>query len=328
MGARNGNPSISVIVPTRNRAPLLRASLRSLARQTLARHAFEVVVVDDGSSDDTPMVCERAAARMNVRYVRIEASGIGAAKNAGIFVSAAPVLFFFDDDDLANADLLEWHLETHRAHPGENVAALGYTTWAPALAVTRVMHYVTDVGGFQFCYEPLRHGQWLDFTYFWGGRSSCKRALLTEHGIFNQAFTFGCEDIELAYRLTRFELRVIHNRHAVQYMNRTLTYDEFCARCERQGRSQWAFSQLHQNRRVQEYCQVIDAAERWSAIQSRLASTVQRTRELEAVLADAGEQPRAESIEELYSLYRFTFDGFKVKGIVEASREHSTQSRC
>ena len=144
--------------------------------------------------------------------------------------------------------------------------------------------------------------------------------MLTEHGIFNQAFTFGCEDIELAYRLTRFDLQVIHNRHAVQYMNRPLTYDEFCARCERQGRSQWAFSQLHQDHRIQEYCQVIDVAERWSGIQLRLASAVQRARELEAALADLQEQPPSEVIEELYSLYRFTFDGFKVKGIVEASK--------
>src|SRR5437870_2955166 len=98
MKRRASSPLVSVVIPTRNRAPLLAESLASLARQTLATRDFEVVVVDDGSSDDTSRVCNRAAKRMNVRYVRIDPSGISAAKNLGIFVSSAPLLFFFDDD--------------------------------------------------------------------------------------------------------------------------------------------------------------------------------------------------------------------------------------
>jgi len=324
MKSQSASPLISVIIPTRNRASLLGHSLGSLARQTLAARDFEVVVVDDGSSDDTPRVCRRAARRMNLRYVRLDPAGIAAAKNAGIFVSSAPLLFFFDDDDIASDQLLAQHLEMHRAHPGENVAVLGYTTWAPGLTVTPLMHYVTDVGGFLFCYGPIQHGQRLDFTYFWGGRSSCKRALLTHHGIFNQAFTFGSEDIELAYRLTRLDLQVFHNREAVQYMNRSVTYDEFCARCERQGRSQSVFSRLHDNRRIQEYCQVVEVAERWAAVEPRLARAVERVREIEATLQRPRRHRQPALIEELHELYRFTFEGFKIKGIVEALEREQT----
>ena len=63
------------------------------------------------------------------------------------------------------------------------------------------MHYLTEVGKFLFDYTAISHGDVLDYTFFWGGRSSCKRMLLAQEGIFDQNFRFGSEDIELGYRL-------------------------------------------------------------------------------------------------------------------------------
>ena len=80
---------------------------------------------------------------------------------------------------------------------------LGYTTWDPSLEVTPLMRFVTDVGHYLFAYDGLEDGQSLDWTYFWGGRSSCKRGLLLRYGLFNPTFTFGSEDIELGWRLAR-----------------------------------------------------------------------------------------------------------------------------
>ena len=181
---------ISVIVPTFNRAALLRASLESLARQSISPNEFEVVVVDDGSSDETASVCNTFSSRMDVRYFRIENSGISAAKNLGVLASAGSILLFFDDDDVAHRHLLFEHLRKHRQHREENVAVLGYTAWAPSLHVSELMHYVTEVGCFLFSYPNLTDGQELDFTYFWGGRSSCKRSLLITRGVFRQEFGF------------------------------------------------------------------------------------------------------------------------------------------
>ena len=55
------------------------------------------------------------------------------------------------------------------------------------------------MAGYLFMYPPLKDGELLDNTYFWGGRSSCKKNFLVEHGNFNPVFKFGCEDIELGY---------------------------------------------------------------------------------------------------------------------------------
>src|SRR5206468_3609792 len=116
-----------------------------------------------------------------------------------------------------------------------------------------------------------------------------KRSLLVSQGVFNQGFTFGSEDIELGHRLSRFGLKVIYNRQAVQYMNRPLTYDDFCRRCEKQGRSQVMFSQLHADRDIQQYCQVVNADVKWREMKSLLKTKVQRVHEIEALLASKTE---------------------------------------
>ena len=167
-------------------------------------------MVDDGSSDWTQSVCKRLGDQLPLRYFRIENSGISAAKNLGLFVSEAPLVLFFDDDDLADAGLLEAHVEAHRAHPDESVAVLGYTTWAPELEITPLMEYVTEIGQQLFFYRSLEDGETLDHTYFWGGRSSCKRSFLAKHGTFDQELP-AMEDIELGFRLSRHGLKVVYD---------------------------------------------------------------------------------------------------------------------
>ncbi|HQI81244.1 MAG TPA: glycosyltransferase, partial [Deltaproteobacteria bacterium] len=311
-------PFISVIIPTFNRADLLSLSLESLAGQTLPKDRFEVVVIDDGSPDNTREVCESFADRLTLRYQRQANSGISAAKNMGVFMSKGPLLMFFDDDDVADADLLREHVRTHTEHPQENVAVLGHTTWHPSLTVTRVMHFVTDIGGFLFSYGTLEHGHALDFTYFWGGRSSCKKSLLVRHGVFNQLFRFGSEDIELGYRLSRHGLIVIYNRNAKSYMIRPLTYDQFCQRCIKQGRSQYHFSRMHPDPVIQKYCMVDDVERKWAFVRQRLEEKMQRARDLEKALeADLPPARQKELLNDLGKLYWWTFMALKIKGVME-----------
>lgn len=331
-------PEISVVIPTRNRAALLDEALASLAAQTAAGR-FEVVVVNDGSIDETPAVCDRWSSRLPLTRIDSPAAGISVAKNLGVDAAAAPLLLFFDDDDAAAPDLVARHLETHRLHPLEHVAVLGYTDWAPQLGVSEVMRFVTQVGCYLFGYPHLRHGAIYDHRFFWGGRSSCKRSLLVRAGGFRPEFTFGSEDIEAAYRISRMlgrerqpqpaenspqpvrervEMVVVYDSQARQRMIRPLTYDDFCRRCERQGRSQWQFSRFYDDPRVAEWCGTVDARRRWEELRDRLPAQVERVRELEAGLREA-EGSRDVMLTELHRLYYHTFDAFKLKGIVEAA---------
>ena len=323
MRATPGQTQLSVIIPTHNRAELLGFSLQSLVKQSLPKSGYEVIVVDDGSSDGTADVCQRLANDLPLRYYRLRHSGISSAKNLGIFTAAGSILFFFDDDDVAHEDLLLLHWESHQEHPEENTAILGYTTWEPSLPVTEVMHYVTEVGQFLFAYRNLRTGQELDFTYFWGGRTSCKRSFLVKNGIFRQEFHFGSEDIELGFRLARFGLKIIYNSGAVQYMNRALTYEDYCNRCEKQGKSQMQFSRLHSDSIVHEWCQTTDALARWGQISRDLPSKVAWVHAIEAMLKECVDPTeRQVLLGKLHQLYKWTFDAFKLKGIAEAMAGH------
>lgn len=90
---------LSVVVPTRNRADLLEAFLSSLAGQTLPRDQWEVIVVDNGSTDGTAEVAARhAAAAENVRAVFEPAPGLHAGRHRGLKEAAGDVLVYADDD--------------------------------------------------------------------------------------------------------------------------------------------------------------------------------------------------------------------------------------
>jgi glycosyltransferase involved in cell wall biosynthesis len=90
---------VSVVVITHNRASRLSALLESLSAQTLGSDAFEVVVIDDGSADETPELLVRAAAESNltIRAIRRDAPpGRSAARNAGWRAASSPLIAYID----------------------------------------------------------------------------------------------------------------------------------------------------------------------------------------------------------------------------------------
>ena len=90
----------SVIICTYNRAPLLKRVLRSLTKQSLPFNQFEVIVVDDGSQDETAHVCEVMGHELpNLRYVSAGANlGLASARNVGIAEARGNRIIFTDDD--------------------------------------------------------------------------------------------------------------------------------------------------------------------------------------------------------------------------------------
>lgn len=94
---------VSAIIPAYNRADLLPETIGCLLAQTCP--AFEIIVVDDGSQDDTAAVVRRFGER--VRYLRITNSGAPVARNAGVAVARGDWLWFCDSDDLWRPTYLE-----------------------------------------------------------------------------------------------------------------------------------------------------------------------------------------------------------------------------
>ena len=95
-------PFISVVIPTRDRSSFLDGVFRSLLRQDYPADRYELIVVDNGSSDDTPLrlrgLAERASATHRVTIVREERQGLVFARHTGAALAAGDILLFGDDD--------------------------------------------------------------------------------------------------------------------------------------------------------------------------------------------------------------------------------------
>lgn len=217
--------TLSVVIPTRDRAPVLTRALDALRQQG----ADEVVVVDDGSKDDTPEVL---AANDWVRSVRLDGNGRSAAKNAGVEAAAGDVVLFMDDDVIATEGLVARHASHHAEHPGEHEALLGHVTWAPELDITRHMRWL-ERGGPLFAYDEIDDPQNVPFRMLYTANVSLKRSFLepfdTELPIY--------EDTELAYRLSKRGLRLRYDPRALGHHLREETPERTERRMEEVGRA-------------------------------------------------------------------------------------------
>jgi GT2 family glycosyltransferase len=318
-------PRISALFSTFNRRDLLRAALQALEHQTLPRREFEVIVVDDGSSDDTGSLEKEFRGRLEIRWARQENLGLAEGKNHGLRLARAPIALFMDDDDVASPSLLEEHLRIHDAHPEPEVAVLGFTDLAPDVAARPLMHFVTEVGCYLFCYPRLSDGDVLDHTYFWGGRSSCKTAILVgEDGPFDPVFKFGCEDIELGHRLARKGLRVIYNHQARSTMIRAVSVEDFCRRVERQGESNWVFFEKHPVDEVRRWAHLEDLEGQWNRVADRVDRLTAAARGLDAIV-DArirhGVEVEPELVATLHKHYWAAIDARRVRGSWRARQQ-------
>ena len=127
-GAEAGGPVVSVVVASRDRGALLERLLGALEKQTLGTDRFEVVVVDDGSADDTAQVLEglQGEASFALRALRHPVSlGPAAARNRGWRAARAPVVAFTDDDCVPDPAWLEAGLLAMGADPAVVVGRTG-----------------------------------------------------------------------------------------------------------------------------------------------------------------------------------------------------------
>jgi glycosyltransferase involved in cell wall biosynthesis len=112
-------PQIGVVIATHNRRALLAEAVRGALSQTLPRHEYEVIVVDNRSTDDTrDWVQHEMTSVANLRYVREPELGASAARNAGWRSTSAPYVALLDDDAIPGPDWLECILRIFReVHP-------------------------------------------------------------------------------------------------------------------------------------------------------------------------------------------------------------------
>ena len=187
---------ISVVIPAYNAAGCIERCLAALAEQTLSRERYEVVVVDDASTDDTAARAEAAGARVVKLPVT---SGPGGARNAGIEAAAGELIVFTDADCEPVPGFLE-HLVSPLLDDPEVGGSKGtYLSRQSELVARFVQHE------YEQRYRHTAKQEWLDFvdTY-----AACfRRADLLEVGGFDARFR-QCQDQELSFRLATAGVKI------------------------------------------------------------------------------------------------------------------------
>jgi glycosyltransferase involved in cell wall biosynthesis len=139
-----GAPRVSAVVTTYNYARFLPDALDSVLAQS--HRDLEVVVVDDGSTDDTDAVVARYAER-GVRYVRRERGGAGRARNTGLELTSAPLVAFLDADDAWLPDRVAAGVSHLRRHPDLALVAAHAFACDVELRPTAVVPAATRAAG-------------------------------------------------------------------------------------------------------------------------------------------------------------------------------------
>ena len=218
-------PQASVVIPTYNRSDKLSRTLETMTEQDIDPSLFEVIIADDGSSDDTAEVAASFAGRLRLKYYFQPDEGFraGAARNGGARLAAAPILIFLDSGTLAGPGLVSGHLAVHAASK-ERRAVIGYCygydafrqdlfvpdsldTLRPAEIVRQHRDNtefadVREIDYVRFGNDPMK---WpLPWLFFFTMNCSLPVEDFWAAGGFDEMFhSWGVEDIELGYRLYR-----------------------------------------------------------------------------------------------------------------------------
>ncbi|KKR23412.1 MAG: glycosyltransferase [Candidatus Peregrinibacteria bacterium GW2011_GWE2_39_6] len=215
---------LTVLIPTYNRADILEKCLFALEKQNYLADDFEVVVVNDGSTDRTEEVLQasldRGLLRLSWFYQRN--SGQGVARNRGLKQARGDVILFLGDDIIPHPNLLREHVRVHEVYADLEVAVLGMIDWHPDLELNEYMNWMVNgssilgrFGGHQFAYEKLKRGENPDYNFFYTSNLSLKRDFLGEAPFDEQFDRYGWEDIDLGYRLEKGKgMKLIFNEQA------------------------------------------------------------------------------------------------------------------
>jgi glycosyltransferase involved in cell wall biosynthesis len=231
-------PALSVVMATFNRAETLERTLAHLADQSLDPSRYEVIVVDDGSPDNTRAVVEAWMARVPfvMRYHYHTNRGPGYTQNRGILDARASLVLLMADDIWMSHGALEAHLAAHEADPGPTVAVLGQVQQSPNLDGTV---FIRTWDPFRF--SDMNGASELPYYRFWACNVSVDRDFMLRNGLFREpmgvAGAAAHEDPELGYRLSRAGLRIKYCKHALGYHHHVVTLEAACRRAFMQGRN-------------------------------------------------------------------------------------------
>jgi len=202
---------ISVVIPTYNRLPILQKSIIAVEQQELTDDkidGYEIVLVDDGSTDETlNWLAENKAQLPHVKVFQQNHQGAAAARNLGVQNAGGDTIIFIDSDLVVTPSFLQCHANALVKGEQDLKSDLLFTYGA----VINTNNFESPTS------EPYKI---TDFSaaYFATGNVAIARKWLIEAGLFDMGFQlYGWEDLELGVRLKKLNLKLIKCPEAMGY---------------------------------------------------------------------------------------------------------------
>ena len=239
---------VSVVIPTYNRRPILEKCLLALEQQQTSGtpvERYEVVVVDDGSTDGTPTWLRQNTDRFaHVRLIEQVHGGPAEGRNRGVEHARGDVIVFIDSDLVVTPVFLAKHAEALQLSWSRTGDRLCFTYGA-----------VINTANFEEPTKERHKLRDLSWAYFATGNVAIDRSILQRSGLFDTGFRlYGWEDLELGERLRRMKVRLIKCPEAVGYhWHPALSLDQIPRLIEVEGeraRMGLLFYRKHPTRRV------------------------------------------------------------------------------
>ncbi|MFH1454438.1 MAG: glycosyltransferase [Armatimonadota bacterium] len=228
---------ISVIICTYNRADLIKGAVETLINQDLKKCDYEIIVADDGSTDNTSEEVCSIRTDANLRYFKRPHQSRSAARNYGINQANGDYILFVDDDILAPPDLLNQHLKY--LERGGKIVVRGPVVNTPYYDLEK---------------NSKANIQDFSMAFFCTCNASVDRQVLLDIGGFDENFTeYGWEDTEIGLRMRNRGYKVKFNMDAVIYHYKPKSADdlgEYIQKAEELGRTAVEFYKKHPSLRV------------------------------------------------------------------------------
>ncbi len=323
---------LSVIITTYNRIEFLNRVLNAFATQTASTDQFEIIVVDDGSEPKAENCVNNFKDKFDISYIYHPNKGLAYSRNKGIENAKYEIVVFADDDDIPSPNYIQEHLNSHKKYPEKNIAVLGKLDWHNTVHVSPFMDYITRINGDYFNFENLVNGQFYDVWKWWGGLISCKKELLNDYyPVFDEAFTFGYEDTDLAIRMMDNDIKILYNANAKSYIIKEIGFDEFLKRCIKQGKSLYLLEKKHgevvKNRYLTEH-----ALDELEISTTNLNDYKNQVLKLDYSMLQFSPLERMKYLDEnsdvsevLYKLYSLCIRGNLLKGYYESYRSYKVK---
>jgi len=222
---------VSVIIPTYNQSKLLNNTLIALQKQDIGIDRFEIIIADDGSSDDTRDTVKKFSSLLNIKYVFQEDKGYrpASARNLGIKAAEGHVCVFIDSSVIMNTNCISEHLRFYKER--ENVSAIGYVYGFDQVPESeRLLKELVDPENpfdsvrklaMNHIFADVREPHYAvhrykietlpaPWVFFWTCHVSARRSDLIKIGLFDENYDgrWGMEDFDLGFRLHQAGIRL------------------------------------------------------------------------------------------------------------------------